>query len=285
MELAALMGENQKQHEYWNGPVGENWARLQDTFDRGFAHITAALMEAAAPQPGENVLDIGCGAGTTTIALAGMVAPGRAVGIDISAPLIADARQRARAAGSTAKFVEADVSDHVFTPEFNLAWSRFGLMFFADPVRSFAGIRRLLKPGGRIAFVCWCPFEEIETIFAPYDAARDLLPPEEPSTPGAPGPFGLCDAERTVGILTRAGFSEIAIEKTLRPSFMGATVDEALIQAMNLGPLAFALRHSDDATKDAVRERIRPVLARYKTEKGIAPPAAFWLATARTNHA
>jgi len=276
------LGENQKQRDYWSGPVGENWARLQDTFDRGFTNITAALIERAAPKRGEAVLDIGCGAGTTTIALADMVAPGEVVGIDISAPLIAAANARARAAGSAARFTEADVSDHAFAPQFDLAFSRFGLMFFADPVRSFAAIRRAMKSGGRLAFVCWCPFEEIETVFAPYDAARDLLPPDPPSPPGAPGPFGLCDCGRTASILAEAGFTAIAIEKMVRPSFMGESVDDALVQAMNLGPLAFALRNSDDATKDAVRARIRPVLARYKTAEGIAPPAAFWLATARS---
>jgi SAM-dependent methyltransferase len=275
------MDANQKQRDYWNGPVGENWVKLQDTFDRGFTHITAALMDFAAAKRGENVLDIGCGAGTTTIALAGMVAPGRAAGIDISAPLVAEAKQRARAANSTAEFLEADASDRAFTPEFDLAFSRFGLMFFADPVPSFANIKRALKPGGRLAFVCWCRFEEIESIFAPYAAARDLFPPDPPSTPGAPGPFGLCDPDRTVSILTQAGYRGIEVQRRECLSPMGATVEDALQQAMNLGPLAFALRNSDDATKEAVRARIRPVLERYKTSEGIAPPAAFWLVGAR----
>ncbi|HUO97939.1 MAG TPA: hypothetical protein VMU01_04690, partial [Rhizomicrobium sp.] len=141
--------------------------------------------------------------------------------------------------------------------------------------------RRALKPGGRLASASWCPFEEIATIFAPYDAARDLLPPDPPATPGAPGPFGLCDPGRIRAILAEAGYGDIIVERRECPSPMGATVDEALTQAMNLGPLAFALRHSDEATRDAVRERIRPVLERYKTGEGIAPPAAFWLAGAR----
>ena len=275
------MSENHKQREYWNGVVGENWAARQDTFDRGFTHITAALMEASALEPGMNVLDIGCGAGTTTIAIARAVAPGRAVGVDISAPLVAAAKARARDANSSAQFVEADVSDHPFAPEFDLAFSRFGLMFFVDPPRSFAAIRKALRPGGRLAFVCWCPFEEIETVYAPYAAARDLLPPEAPATPGAPGPFGLCDSARTQAILTQAGYADIRIEKLVRPSPMGATAEEALEQAMNLGPLAFATRNSDDATKQAVRARVRPVLERYQSQEGIAPPAAFWLVRAK----
>jgi len=277
------MSENQKQREYWSGVVGENWAAQQDAFDRGFTHITAALMDFAAPERGENVLDIGCGAGTTTTALAAKVAPGRVVGIDISAPLVAAARLRAEVAAAPAAFIEADISDHRFAAEFDLAFSRFGVMFFADPVRSFASIKRALKPDGRLAFVCWCPFEQSMSVYAPYAAARDLLPPEEPVQPGAPGPFGLADCERTRSILMQAGFADIRIEHAERPSLMGATVDEAVEQAMNLGPLAFATRHFDGAAKNAVRARIRPVLERYKTSEGIAPPAAIWLVGARAS--
>ena len=275
------MSENQKQREYWSGVVGRNWVARQDTFDKGFTHITAALMEFAAPARGMNVLDIGCGAGTTTIAIAKMVAPGKAVGVDISTPLLASAKERAHAAKSPAEFIEADASDHPFAPEFDLAFSRFGVMFFADPVRSFGNIRKALRPGGRLAFICWRPFEESASVYEPYAAARDLLPPEEPVVPGAPGPFGLADSARTLSILTRAGYRDARVEPVERPSLMGATAEEAVEQAMNLGPLAFATRNSDDATKAAVRARIRPVLERFKTPEGIAPPAAFWLVGAK----
>ena len=275
------MNENEKQREYWSGVVGQNWAERQDIFDRGFTHITAALMAFAALKPGMNVLDIGCGAGTTTTAIAKAVAPGKAVGIDISTPLIAAAKARARAAAVPVELIEADASDHPFAPEFDLAFSRFGVMFFADPVRSFSNIRKALRPSGRLAFVCWRPFEESAAVYEPYAAARDLLPPEEPVAPGAPGPFGLADGARTRSILTQAGYGDIRIERLNRPSLMGATVEEAVQQAMNLGPLAFATRNFDEPAKDAIRHRIRPVLQRYKTSEGIAPPAAFWLVGAR----
>ena len=154
-------------------------------------------------------------------------------------------------------------------------------MFFADPVRSFANIKNALRPGGRLAFICWCPFEENAAVFEPYAAARDLLPPEEPVVPSAPGPFGLADGERTRSILTQAGYRDVRVERVERPSLMGATVEEAIEQAMNLGPLAFATRNTDDATKAAVRARIHPVLERFKTSQGIAPPAALWLVGAK----
>jgi SAM-dependent methyltransferase len=271
------MPQNEKQRAYWNGPVAENWVARQDKFDRGFTHITAAVMAFAGLRPGMNVLDIGCGAGTTTTAIARTVAPGKAVGIDISAPLIAEARRRA---GAAVEFIEGDASDHPFRPEFDLAFSRFGTMFFTDPVASFANIRRALKPQGRLAFICWCPFEQCQSVFVPYDAARDLLPPEEPAVPHAPGPFGLADSRHTRSVLEQAGFGAIRIEKIEPRSLMGATVDEAVEEAMNLGPLAFATRNMDEAAKQRIRQRIRPVLAGFHTDEGIAPVAACWLVEA-----
>jgi SAM-dependent methyltransferase len=270
------MQENEKQREYWNGVVGQNWAARNEQFERGFTHITTAAMTFAALKPGMNVLDVGCGAGTTTAQIARAVAPGKVVGIDISAPLLAVAR-----AGSTGEFVEADASDYQFKPEFDLVFSRFGVMFFADPVRAFANLRMALKPGGRLAFICWRPLEEIPSLWETYTAARDLLPPIEPTPPGAPGPFGLADGDRTRRLLQEAGFHDVTIEKVQPLSVMGRTLEEAVDQALNLGPLAHGMRDMDEAGKAKIRERIRPVLAKFQTEEGIAPPAACWLAGAK----
>ena len=269
---------NEKQREYWNGPVATNWVARQDKFDRGFTHITKAIMDFAALAPGMNVLDVGCGAGTTTTAIARAVAPGKAVGIDLSAPLIAEARLRGT---GLAQFIEADASDYPFAPEFDLVFSRFGLMFFSDPVPSFANLRKALKPGGRLAFICWCPFDQIPALCETYAAARDLLPPQDPVTPNAPGPFALADHVFTRDILARAGFRDIAMEKVSPRSLMGETVEEAVEEAMNLGPLAFATRNFSDAAKAEVRARIHPVLGKFRTAEGIAPPAACWLVGAK----
>lgn len=268
------MSENQPQREFWNGPVAQSWVDRAAHFERGFTGITAALMDFAAPMAGEAVLDIGCGAGATTVAIAQRVASGKATGVDISKVFIDAARALH---GDKASFIEADATEYPFQPEFDLIISRLGLMFFADPVRSFANIRKALKPGGRLAFVCWCPMEEIPGLIEPYRAALPLLPPAEPTPPDAPGPFGLANADRTRRILAEAGWCNIHIEKAMPLSLVGTTLDEAIDQTMNLGPLARRTRDLPQSVKDQVREAIAPVLARYQTAEGIAPPVAVWL--------
>ena len=271
------MSSNDRQRDYWNGDIATNWLKRLEHFERGLKGINDALMAFADLQPGLNVLDIGCGAGTTTEEIATRVAPGKAFGLDISQPLIEAAK--ARASGRT-DFILADASDYPFTPEFDLVFSRLGLMFFADPVKSFANIRRALKPGGRLAFVCWCPQSEVCYLWQPYLAARDLLPALDPTPDNEPGPFGLADSARTKTILEQAGWRDIRIERATPPSLLGATPEEAAEQVMNMGPLARLLREADAATKTNVQTRITPIFNQFRTAEGIAPPAACWLVEA-----
>src|SRR5258708_24658662 len=148
---------NAGQVAYWNGPHGKLWAKEQEKRDRDHAPMTEAGLALAAPKPGEFVLDIGCGSGTTTLKLAARVAPsGEAVGVDISGPMLSVARRRASETNVPARFIEADVTDYSFeTESFDLAFSQFGVMFFADPAASFRNIHRAMKTGGRLVFVCW----------------------------------------------------------------------------------------------------------------------------------
>ena len=272
------MSANAKQPEYWNGEVATNWLARLEQFERGLAGINAALMAFADPKPGQDVLDIGCGAGTTTEEIAAKVAPGRVVGLDISKPLIEAAR--ARSSGATV-FIEADASEYPFAPEFDLVFSRLGLMFFVDPVKSFANIRRALKPGGRLAFLCWCPQNEICYLSEPYHAARDLLPPIDPTPDNAPGPFGLADSARTIRLLEDAGWRHVLVRRATPPSLLGTTAAEAAEQVMNMGPLARLLRQADEATRARVHARVTPVMAKWATPEGICPPASCWLVEAR----
>jgi ubiquinone/menaquinone biosynthesis C-methylase UbiE len=271
------MSDNAQQIEYWNGAVGERWARLQQTIDTNMAAIMVALMAFAAAKRGEHVLDIGCGAGTTTLAYAQAVgANGAITGVDISRPMLDVARGRAKQ-NANVTFVEADASAHSFKPEFDLIASRFGIMFFADPLAAFANIRKGLKQHGRLAFVCWRSAEENLWASAPYAAARDLLSPPEPSDPLAPGPFAFADAGRLRNILDEAGFADIRIDALDSTMNMGADTDEAAAQAMRIGPLARAVAGLDDAAREKIRNAVMPVLARYKSREGITPPAACWL--------
>jgi len=273
------MQDNAQQIEFWNGPGGERWAELNDSTERMLSYVTAALMPFAAAKPGERVLDIGCGCGTTSAALAQSVgASGAVTGVDISRPMLAVARQRA---GANIAFVEADGSGHLFRSEYDLVFSRFGVMFFADPKAAFANIRKALKPAGRVAFVCWRAPQENAWAARSLSAAFDLLPPQEPVDPLAPGPFAFADNGRLQSILAGAGFKDVKIEKLDTVVGMGATADQAARASLSIGPLARAAGGLDEATKAKIQERVREALAEFKTPAGITPPAACWLVGAR----
>lgn len=253
------------------------WIERLDFLERGFMAINRALMEFAALEPGMAVLDIGCGPGTTTEEIAAITG-GRTVGLDISMPLIEAAR--ARSHGGTS-FIEADATDYPFQPDFDLVFSRLGLMFFADPVASFSNIRRALKPGGRMAFLAWAPMEEIPYLIEPLQAVRDLLPPIELPPPDAPGGYALADPERTRHILEQSGWHAIEMQHITPPSLLGTTLEEATEAACNIGPIAQRFREADAAIQDEVRRRVASILKRFETDEGIAPPCACWLVSAR----
>ncbi len=240
--------------------------------------ITRSLLPFAAAKTGERVLDVGCGCGTTTFMLAKAAGPtGNVTGVDISAPMLAVARSR----GGNVNFLEADAATHAFKATHDLVFSRFGVMFFADPVSAFANIRKALAAGGRMAFVCWRAFKENDWAFAPYVTAKPLLPEEPPSDPHAPGPFAFADDVRLKDILAQAGFADIRIEALDTTANMGADAEHAADEAMNIGPLARAATGLDDAQRGKIRAVVKDVLAKYQTGEGVTPKAACWLVGAR----
>jgi ubiquinone/menaquinone biosynthesis C-methylase UbiE len=276
------MSDNAQQIEFWNGPSGRRWASLADTMDRSLSFITAALMPFASAKKGERVLDVGCGCGTTTLALSEAVGPSGAVtAIDVSRPMLDVARGRAAEGGAKVSFLEADASIHAFKPECDLVFSRFGVMFFADPPGAFANIRKALLSTGRLAFVCWRALPENAWAARPLAAALELLPPQPPVDPYAPGPFAFADNARLAAILSEAGFQSPRMDKLDTVMNLGATIDDAAQAALNVGPLARIARELDEATKAKIRDRVSGVLSQFKTPAGITPPAACWLVSAR----
>ena len=205
---------------------------------------------------------------------------GQATGLDISATLLAQAAKTAAEAPNVA-FVEADASLHPFEAEYDLVFSRFGVMFFDDPPAAFANIRKALKPGGRLAFVCWRPAAENQWVSIPAGAAKEILPPQPPPDPLAPGPFAFSDPGRVEDILTKAGFHDVTAEKLDGTMDLGPSVDHAAFQMTHLGPLSRALNEADDETRARVVDAVKAAFAKIATEGGVRPGIACWLVSAR----
>jgi SAM-dependent methyltransferase len=269
---------NADQKKFWNGAVGARWVEFQADMDRNLTDANAGVLALAAARPGERVLDIGCGAGQATHLLAKAVgANGAVTGVDISVPLL-DAAIAAGGANET--FIEADAAFHAFKPEYDLVCSRFGVMFFDDPPAAFANIRKALKPGGRLAFVCWRPALENQWVTVPAVAAKDLLPPSPPADPLAPGPFAFADPQRVKTILSGAGFQDVAVTKLDGHMNLGADADHAAFQMTNIGPLSRALGEADDATRERVRLAVKAALEAIRSNGTIKPAIACWLVSA-----
>ena len=272
---------NAAQSNYWNKTAGLTWAAMQAQLDRQIEPLGARAMEGFAAQPGETVLDIGCGCGQTTLALAERVGgSGGVTGADISQPMLEVARARpAPAGGAKPRFVEIDAqTGDLGEGVFDGAFSRFGVMFFADPAAAFANIGRALKPRGRLTFVCWRPFAENLWMRAPAEAAASLLPAMTPPDPNAPGPYAFSDPVKVWDILEAAGFQAIEI-RPFDAVIGGGTLEEATALALRVGPLGGAMREHPHLAAP-VAKAVRAALAPHETPRGVLMPAAVWIVRA-----
>jgi ubiquinone/menaquinone biosynthesis C-methylase UbiE len=280
-------GPNAAQIEYWNDVSGPRWVEVGDVLDAQISPLGLVGIDAAAPTPGERVLDVGCGCGQTTLQLAQRVgADGFALGLDLSQPMLARARERALAGGvHNVQFEQADaqIRDFSASPPFDLVFSRFGVMFFADPVAAFSNLRRALAPGGRIGFVCWREFALNPWMSEPMAAVAKVVTPPERPAPGAPGPFSLADAERLRGILEGAGFVQVTLDPVERKLALasGGTLDDAVRFTMNVGPVAATLREAGPEAAGAIEAAVRESLAPHQTPDGVVLSFAVWVVGAR----
>ena len=277
---------NADQIEAWNGSVGVKWAANQERLDRMLTPFSEAVLAAAAVRPGEHVLDIGCGCGATTLEIARAVGEaGRVLGVDISAPMTARGRDRAKALALPATFELADASTYAFEPDaFDVMISRFGVMFFDEPASAFANIRKGLKKGARLAFVCWRSFGENPWVTVPLAAALAHVAPPEPTPPGAPGPFAFADRDRLASILETAGFRDISIspfDTKLMMGTEGGGIEEALMQSVEIGPLGRLIANAPEEVVSRIRESVRAALVEHQIPDGrVALGGATWLVTA-----
>jgi SAM-dependent methyltransferase len=222
-------GPNNNQAEYWNGPEAGHWPVQEHRYERMLAPFTGLVLGAAAVARTDRVLDIGCGTGSTTCMAARIADDGQVLGVDISRLLLLRAEKRARQDGLTnIGFEHGDAQTYRLAPGgFDVAISRFGVMFFSDPTAAFANIARGLGPGGRLVFVCWQSPVDNEWVTVPAGAAAQHIPLPSLNEPGSPGPFSL-DRHHLAAVLDAAGLVDVAIEPVVEPLWLGRDVADTV---------------------------------------------------------
>ena len=269
---------------YWRGAGGDQWARHNAFTEHMFVPVTAALLDAAGAKPGEHVIDVGCGCGGLALALAQQVGPrGRVLGIDVSPAMLALARRLAPP-DAKIQFVEADATAHAFDAAgFDLLISRHGVMFFSDPVRAFANLRRALKPNGRLVFSCFRNPRDNPWVMTPLQAAYRFVPPLPKPGPEDPGPFAFADETRVRRILGAAGFAGIALTPldVMLEIGGGRGLDGAAANALEIGPTSRAVAGLDATTRDRVTAAVREALVPHVKGDRVELGAAIWIVTAR----
>lgn len=272
---------NRQQAEQWNNTSGPVWVEMQGLLDQMLAPFAERLVASAFPGEGRRALDIGCGAGATTLAMAERLGPGgHCVGVDISEPLIAAAKARAAAGGTGAAFLCADAQTHDFDGEaFDAVISRFGVMFFDDPVAAFANIRKASAPGAPLAFVTWRSPAENPFMTTAARALASLLPPMPPPDPNAPGQFAFADPGRVQTILAESGWRDVQIERLDQTCVIPG--EDLPSFAVKMGPSSQALRQADAATQAAAVPLLQAAYEPFLDGGVVRFDAACWQVSAK----
>ena len=281
--------DNQQQKDMWNGRAGASWVRHNTLLEQLLAEPGRRCMDSLSLPSGAELLDVGCGCGNQTLEWASRLDTDSTVtGVDISEPMLALAEElkvaNQSALNATVEFVEGDASELLFPKEtFDAIYSRFGVIFFADPTVAFTTLLETLKPKGQLGFVCWQSPALNPFFTAPMQAALSVLPPPPPATPGAPGPFGLADKNVIERVLTDAGFTALTIEPLTLQLSVGESqsFDEIFEELIQIGPAAALIAESDPALKEPARAAVYERLSEfYSPGKGVSFEANFWLVNA-----
>jgi SAM-dependent methyltransferase len=277
---------NEEQIRHWNEVAGPLWVERQDVLDRMIGAFGKTAMDGVRFAPGERVLDVGCGTGQTTVEIARRVAPGgRVVGLDVSRPMLDAARRRARAAAErdAIEFIEGDAQvAPLDRGAFDVVFSRFGVMFFADPVAAFSNLRGALRLEGRIVFVCWQSLARNPWVAGPIQALAGVLTMPAPPPPDAPGPFALADPSRVRDILGRAGFRDVTLQEVEDVLEVGDGSVESTVQfLLDIGPCATLLKEAPPDRVETAKSALRSFFESLAQDGSVRLRGAIWLVTAR----
>ncbi|MET8571512.1 methyltransferase domain-containing protein [Streptomyces sp. NPDC004783] len=273
---------NTDQEKAWNGPEGAHWARNQDRWNAVNEGFDEPLLDAAEIAPDHRILDLGCGAGQTTRLAARRAPKGHALGLDLSAPMLAEARSRAAREGVTnASFTQGDAQVHPFGAGVSdVAISRYGVMFFADPVAAFGNVGRALRPGGRLAFVCPADARLNGWVTA-VESLRDFLPVGDFGRPGLPGMFSLAAPDRIRDVLAAAGFTDITVDRAEAWGTWGHGAEDAAQFLLGTGPGRHLLEQADATARDRARRTLTDHLRDHLAADGtVRLRSTSWLVTA-----
>ncbi|MFI8100748.1 class I SAM-dependent methyltransferase [Streptomyces sp. NPDC086023] len=272
---------NTSQAEAWNGYEGEQWARSQERWDAVNDGFNQPLLDAAAITETDRVLDIGCGAGRSTLLAARRAARGRALGLDLSGPMLERARAGAQREGvENVSFVQGDAQVHPFDTEcFDAVISRYGMTFFADPVTAFANLHGALRPGGRLAFVCAAEAEANEWLEA-LASLEGILPLGGFGKPGGPGMFSLTDPDRIRDLLAAGGFTGVDVQRIEVPGDWGADAADAAAFLLDSGPGRHLLSQITPPEQVEARQALTQTLRRHEADGAVWLRSSSWLVTA-----
>jgi ubiquinone/menaquinone biosynthesis C-methylase UbiE len=272
---------NEEMAALWNGASGKAWVDEQVLLDQTFERIEAMLAGEVEASGARSVLDVGCGAGATSLAVARRLGDrGHVTGIDISEPLLAVARERARKWDSNIGFIRGDAQTHAFEPAtFDLMISRFGVMFFDDPVAAFANLRRAASPGGGMRLVAFRSVAENEFMTTAERAAAPLLPKLPARRPNAPGQFAFADRDRVQQLLLDSGWTQVQLAPIDVPcAFPAADLERYITR---LGPVGQALRDANEPARQRVLREVRAAFEPFVHGSQVQFIAACWMITAR----
>ena len=274
---------NQDQKEFWNNEKGKIWVALEKKIDAMLSPLGDEALKSLAPENGENIIDIGCGTATTSLKIADLVGDkGSVTGVDISKPILECARQKAKENSvSNIEFILADAQNHKYlVNSYDAIFSRFGVMFFEDPVAAFANLIKGLKSGGRLAFICWAEPSVNDWIETSTNVASRFLELPPKAAPREPGPFAFEDPVYLRKILSDAGWKKITIENYCTTNLVGKTIEEAADFLSRMGPMSIPFENAEETVKIKVIDALKDCFSNYLTETGVEMNFNSWIVTA-----